>query len=130
MHSHLDHAAPVHSLTSRFYETEHDIQQMQRMLMEARSRTDDWHYWHVGDVMWGFFLVTCHMSPQEHIRLWHDAAGTLVGYAVLGEDPSFDCQVLPAYEWSGVESEAMAWAQARLTELRMRDAKRWGDNLV
>jgi len=94
--------------------------------MEARSRTNDWHYAHVGELMWGFFMVTCHLDPQEHIRLWHDSKGKLIAYAILGEDPSFDCQVLPEFEWSGIETEAMAWSETLLTELRKRDAKRWG----
>jgi GNAT superfamily N-acetyltransferase len=116
-------------LTSRLYETECDLQQMQRLLMEARSRTSDWRYWHVGELMWGYFMVLCHLNPQEHIRLWHDG-DKLVGYAVLGEDPSFDCQALPEYEWSGIETEALAWAQMRLTELRQRDAQKWGGTVV
>jgi len=117
-------------LTSRFYETERDLVQMQELLIEGRSRTDDWRYWHVGEWMWGFFMVACHLDPQEQIRLWHDGEGKLVGYAVLGEDPSFDCQVLPEYEWSGIETEALEWAEMRLAELRQRDAQQWSGNLV
>jgi ribosomal protein S18 acetylase RimI-like enzyme len=79
--------------------------------------------------MFQFFMVACHLNPQEHIRLWH-ADGKLVGYAVLGEDPSFDCQVLPGYEWCGIETEAMAWAETRLAELCKRDAQRWGGQFV
>ena len=130
MNAHCAHHAPVRSLTSRCYETEHDLQQMQGLLMEARSRTDDWHYWHVGDLTWGFFVLSCHVQPHDHIRLWHDAGGKLVGYAVLGDDPSFDCQVLPEYEWSGIETEALAWAQTRLAALRQQDAERWSGPLV
>jgi len=130
MNSNLYHTAPVCSLTSRFYETEHDLQQMQGLLMEARSRTNDWHYFHVGELMWGFFMVTCHLNPQEYIRLWHDNQGKLVAYAILGEDPSFDCQVLPEYEWSGIEAEATAWAETRISELRKRDAQQWSGNFV
>jgi GNAT superfamily N-acetyltransferase len=103
---------------------------MQGLLMEARSRADDWHYGHVGDLTWGFFLLACHLNPHDHIRLWHDGEGKLVGYAVLGEDPSFDCQVLPEYEWTGIESDAMAWAEMRLAELRGRDTERWSGTLV
>jgi hypothetical protein len=77
-------------LTSRFYETEMDLQQMQALLMEARSHTDVWRYMHVGELTFRFFMVACHLNPQEHIRLWHADGGKLVGYAVLGEDPSFD----------------------------------------
>jgi mycothiol synthase len=130
MNSNLNHGAPGRALTSRFYQTQHDLLQMQGLLMAARSRADDWHYWHVGDLTWGFFMVACHLNPQEYIRLWHDDKGALVGYAILGEDPSFDCQVLPEYEWSGIETEAMAWAETRLTELRQRDAQRWSGNFV
>jgi mycothiol synthase len=129
---HLDpsSAAPGRSLTPRLYEAEHDLRQMQAMLMEGRSRTNDWRYAHVGELMWNFFMVTCHLVPQETIRLWHDSQGKLVAYAILGEDPSFDCQVLPEYEDAGIEAEALAWVEARLGELRQRDAQRWGGDLV
>ena len=40
-------------LTSRLYETEHDLQQMQGLLMEGRSRTDDWRYMHIGEMTFG-----------------------------------------------------------------------------
>jgi ribosomal protein S18 acetylase RimI-like enzyme len=122
--------AATRSLTSRSYEGEHDLRQMQGLLMEARSHTDDWHYGHIGDLSWGFFVLSCHLNPREHIRLWHDGAGRLVGYAMLGEDPSFDCQVLPEHEWSGIENEALDWAEARLAGLRRQDAQRWGAPLV
>jgi mycothiol synthase len=130
MDSNLDHTIPVHSSTSRFYESERDLQQMQALLMEARSRTDDWRYWHVGELQFGFFMVVCHLIPQEHIRLWHNSEGRLVGYAILGEDPSFDYQVLPEYEWSGIETEAIVWAETHLAELCKRDAQQWGGNFV
>jgi mycothiol synthase len=120
----------AHLWTSRLYETESDLRQMQDLLMEARSRTDDWRYAHVGELMWGFFMVLCHLNPQEQIRLWHDRQGRLVAYAILGEDPSFDCQVLPAYEWCGIEAEALAWAEARIRELRARGAERLSGQLV
>jgi ribosomal protein S18 acetylase RimI-like enzyme len=118
------------SFASRLYETEYDFQQMQALLMEARSRTNDWRYAHVGELMWGFFMVLCHLNPQEHIRLWYDDEGKLVGYAILGEDPSFDCQVLPEFEWSGIETEAMTWAETRLTALRKHAAQRWSGHFA
>jgi mycothiol synthase len=117
-------------LSSRYYETEQDFHQMQAMLMEARSRTDDWHYAHVGDLIFKFLMVACHQNPQEFIRLWHDDRGGLVGYAILGEDPSFDCQILPEYEWIGIEAEAMDWAETLISELRRRDANQWSGHFV
>ena len=130
MNSNLYRTAAVRSLTSRFYETEHDLRQMQGLLIEARSRTDDWRYWHIGDLTWGFFMLACHMNPQEQIRLWHDGEDKLAGYAVLGEGPSVDWQVLPEYEWSGIETEALVWAETRLSALRERDEKRWSGAVV
>jgi mycothiol synthase len=126
----LSNSMTAHSLTSRLYETESDLLHMQGLLMEARSCTDDWHYFHVGELMWGFFMLTCHLNPQEYIRLWHDNQDRLVAYAILGEDPSFDCQVSPEYEWSGIEEQALAWAEGRISELRTSDPQRWSGNLV
>jgi ribosomal protein S18 acetylase RimI-like enzyme len=116
--------------TSRPYEGERDLQQMQGLLMTARSRSDDWRYVHIGELTFRFFMVACHLNPQEHVRLWHDEDRELVGYAILGEDPFFDWQVLPEHEWSGIELEALDWAETRLTELRRRDPQQWGGSLV
>ncbi len=117
-------------LISRLYETEHDLLDMLNLLMAARAQTSDWRYAHVGEMLFDFFMVACHLNPQEHIRLWHADAGKLVGYAMMGEDPAFNWQILPAYEWSGIEDEAWAWIETRLADLRQRDAKLWGGNLV
>ena len=113
----------------RNYEYENDLQKMQTMLMEARSQTDDWRYAHVGDLLFWLFMVTCHLDPQEHIRLWFDG-DRLVGYAMLGEDPSFDWQVLPAYTWRGIEEEGMNWLDIRLRQLRQQDPQAWGGKIV
>ncbi|HOU15569.1 MAG TPA: GNAT family N-acetyltransferase [Anaerolineae bacterium] len=118
------------TLTSRLYETEHDLLDMLDMLMEARAQTSDWRYAHVGEMLFDFFMVVCHLNPQEHIRLWHDGAGKLVGYAMLGEDPAFNWQILPAYEWTGIEDEAWDWANTLVAELRRRDAELWGGPMV
>ncbi len=80
------------SFTSRLYKGAADLLDMQRLLMAARSSTSDWRFAHVGELMWGFFMVLCHLDVREHVRLWHDRQGKPVAYAVLGEDPAFDCQ--------------------------------------
>jgi mycothiol synthase len=119
-----------HTLTSQPYDDAHDFAAMQDLLAAARSRTGDWRYPHLGDLAWPFFAHSCHLPLHDHVRLWHDAAGTLVAYAILGEDPPFDCQVLPDYAWSGIEAEALAWAETRLAELRARGARRWSSPLA
>jgi ribosomal protein S18 acetylase RimI-like enzyme len=118
------------SWTSRFYKSEGDLEQMQGLLMQGRWQTDEWRYMHVGEMTFRFFMVHCHLKPQEHIRLWHTAEGELIGYAILGEDPYVDWQVLPAYEWAGIEDEAIAWVETYLAELREREVEQWGGNLV
>ena len=116
--------------TSRKYRGEQDLEQMLALLMEGRSQTDDWHYPHIGDLVFWFFMVKIHLNPHEFIRLWQDEKGKLIAYAMLGEDPSFDCQVLPGYEWQGIEEEALAWAERCLVELREQDGQKWGGHLV
>jgi ribosomal protein S18 acetylase RimI-like enzyme len=117
-------------LTSRYYESEADLRQMQDLLMAARAATDDWQYAHVGELMWNFFMVACHLEPRECIRLWHNPEGRLIGFAILGEDPSVDWQLRPEYEWRGIEAEVLAWTAMRLAELRGADPQRWCSPLV
>jgi mycothiol synthase len=121
---------PPCPLSVRPYETEHDLQQMRGLLMTARSRSSDWRYPHVGELMWMFFMVACHLDPREHIRLWHDREGQMTGYAILGDDSSFDWQVLPDPQGPAIGVEALAWAETRLMELRSRDPERWGGALT
>ena len=117
------------SWTSQNYKDENDFQQMQAMLVEARSQTDDWRYAHLGDLMWWFFMIVCHLDPRQHIRLWFDG-DRLVGYAGLGEDPAFDWQVLPDYTWRGIEDEAIAWTETILAGLREKNLELWGGKIV
>jgi len=116
--------------SSRPFQSQDDLLQMYRLLMQGRLQTNDWHYPHIGDLAFWFFMVQCHLDPQQFIRLWHNEAGKLVGYAILGEDPTFDCQVLPGYEYGGIEDKALAWVKRCLDELRREDAARWGGKLV
>jgi len=120
----VHHAGSVPSATSRPYENEADLRQMYALLMEARSRTDDWCYWHVGELAFGFFMIDCHLDPRKHLRVWHER-DKVVGYAMLGDDAYFDWQVFPGHEGRGIESEALAWAEGLLAELRAGDLERW-----
>lgn len=116
---------------ARPYAGEADLLQMRQMLMEARRRTgSDWSHAHVGLLAWDFFMIHCHLDPRRHIRLWHDESSRLVGYAMVGDDPQFFCQVLPPHEWSGIECEALAWAEALVADLRCGDPARWGGALL
>jgi mycothiol synthase len=122
------HLAP--GLSSRQFTGVADLRAMLELLMQARSQTTDWQYAHVGELLFNFFMVACHLDPCQHIRLWQDEAGKLVGYAILGEDPSFDCQVLPEHAWGGIEEHAFTWAESRLSTLRRLDASHWSAEFV
>jgi mycothiol synthase len=114
---------------SRFYQDERDLVQMYALLMQSRSLTDDWRYAHVGELAFHYFLIACHLDPQQHIRLWLDGS-RLIAYACLGEDPAFDIQVFPGYEWRGIEEEALGWAEGQVAELRRHDPHRWGNPMI
>jgi GNAT superfamily N-acetyltransferase len=117
---------PSQPITSRQYAGLDDLHAILDMLMLARQHTNDWHYAHVGELLFNFFMVDCHLDPNRHVRLWHASTDRLIGYAILGEDPSFECYVLPEYEWTGIEEQAYAWAGALLEELRQKDVTLWG----
>lgn len=114
---------------SRLYQDMEDLKEMQEMLMGARAQTDDWRYPHVGELLWNFFMVDCHLVPSEHIRLWHDSHDSLIGYAILGEDPAFEAWVAPEYAWTGLETEALTWAETHLADLRKKYDGHWAGNL-
>ena len=117
------------TLRSRMYADQADYEAMRAMLMEARVLTSDWRYAHVGELAFNYFMVLIHLNPQENIRLWYEGP-KLVGFAMFGEDPSIDWQILPNYEWQGIEFEALTWAEAHLSELRKQDGTKWGGALA
>ncbi|NJD57800.1 MAG: hypothetical protein C3F13_18275 [Anaerolineales bacterium] len=114
----------------RNYDDKCDLRDILDMLMVGRRNTNDWHYPHIGEFLWNYFMVLIHLDPCEHMRVWHNQDDRMVAFAMLGEDPTFDWHVLPEYEWTGIEAEALGWAEACLAELRQRDAHRWGGDLV
>ncbi|MBN1440681.1 MAG: GNAT family N-acetyltransferase [Anaerolineales bacterium] len=97
--------------------------------MAACARAGDGRRAHVGGLMWDYFMVACHLDPRVHLRLWQDGGGALAAYAILGEDPSFQCQAAPDWEGAGLEAEALAWAEGRLADLRRSEPGRWGGPL-
>jgi ribosomal protein S18 acetylase RimI-like enzyme len=115
---------------SRLYQTEADLLDMRRLLMEGRARAGDWRHAHIGLLAWDFFMITCHLDSRRHIRLWHDESGELAGYALVGDDPLLDWQVLPEHQWKGIEEEALAWAARLVADLRSEEPTRWSGPLV
>jgi ribosomal protein S18 acetylase RimI-like enzyme len=88
---------------------------MRVMLMQARA-TGATGCWHVGDLVWRYFLMTLRADPVNDIRLWQDRRSrALIGYAWIdSSDASCDWQILPAARWQGLEAEMLAWIESRL----------------
>jgi len=116
-------------ITTRSFGSASDLMEMHSLVVAGRARSSAWHYPHSGELAWAFFMVDCHLDPREHVRLWH-SGGRLVGYAILGEDPSVDWHVLPEYEWSGIESDALQWARTKLSSLRQQRPVDWTGTLT
>ncbi len=102
---------------------------MLSLLVEGRALTNDWHYPHIGEFLFNYCMIACHLDPLQHIHLWQ-ASEQLAGFAMLGEDPKFDFHVHPEFEWLGIEAEAIAWAETRLAQLRRQNPQRWAGDLV
>lgn len=113
----------------RPYRRRQDLADMRALLMEGRAREGNGDYPHVGLLAWSVFLVDRHLGLRRHLRLWHDGP-RLVAYALLGEDPAFDWQILPGCEGWGIDEEALAWAQGLAAELRAEDPARWSGPLI
>jgi ribosomal protein S18 acetylase RimI-like enzyme len=108
------------NINSRQFETENDLQRIRAMLVDARKIAGhNAGYWHVGDLTWRYHLLGYRADPCKNYRLWYDDH-RLIGFAVFGEDFSFDWQIHPQYTWRGIEEEMLAWAETRWDEA-MRD---------
>ena len=98
------------------FQTETDLQPIRAMLVDARKIAgNNAGYWHVGDLTWRYYMLWYRADPCKNYRLWYDA-GRPIGFAVFGEDFSFDWQIHPQYTWRGIEEEMLAWAEARWDE--------------
>jgi mycothiol synthase len=90
------------------------------MLVDARRIAgNNAGYWHVGDLTWRYYLLCYRADPCKNYRLWYDDKH-LIGFAVFGEDFSFDWQIHPQYTWRGIEEEMLVWVETRWGEA-MRD---------
>lgn len=96
----------------RPWRDETDLPAMRALVSDARRAAPASETrWHVGDLTWRFHLLSYRADPRARIRLWQDG-DRLVGFAVHGDDGSFDWQLHPEFAWQGIEGEMLAWADA------------------
>jgi ribosomal protein S18 acetylase RimI-like enzyme len=103
---------------TRQFQGDDDFQKMRAFLIDARRATGHYAgYWHIGGgLTWCTFLMSFRVDLRANIRLWEDDAGALLGFAIFGDDFSFDLQVRPDLRWHGIEEEMFAWAETRWRE--------------
>ena len=98
------------------FENESDLRIIRAMLVDARKIAGHHAgYWHVGDLTWRYYMLWYRADPRQNYRLWYDG-NHCVGFAVFGEDFSFDYQVHPQYTGQGIEEEMLAWVETRWRE--------------
>lgn len=108
-------------MCSRNFENEYDLQAIRAMLVEARRIAGhNAGYWHIGNLTWRYYMLWYRTDPCASYRLWYDA-DRLIGFAVFGDDFSFDWQIHPHYTWRGIEEEMLSWAETRWRQA-MNDA--------
>jgi len=103
---------------SRQFQDDNDFRRMRAFLIDVRRDTGHYAgYWHIGaGLTWRTFLMSFRVDLRTNIRLWEDAAGALIGFAIFGDDFSMDMQVRPDARWQGVEQEMLVWAETRWRE--------------
>jgi mycothiol synthase len=117
------------STVSRNYRDEADLRAMQALLMESRSTAGDWRCAHVGELNFQFLMAVWHLDPRKTIRLWFDG-NRLAGYALVGEDPSFDFQAAPEYAGRGMAETMLDWAEGLIERFRKADREKWKGPIV
>ncbi len=107
--------AQLDRIADRAYEGPADLKAMKAMLISARAADAQATYWHAGDLIWRFFLLTIGSDPQANIRLWTDDAGVL-GFAWFDpRDQVFDFQAHPRSRAGAadIHDRMLCWVEDR-----------------
>ncbi len=98
-----------------------DLERMKAMLMSAWAAGGGSTYWHVGDLVWRYFLLTIGYDAAPNIRLWSGAAGVL-GFAWFDpREQSFDLQLHPRGHGTRTEEDMLDWVDQRWRRLAADD---------
>ena len=95
------------SLTARAFCGDDDVTAMGALITHARPRAWQSDYPAAHDLR---ELLT-ESSVQAHTRLWHDAHGALVAYALVDESNNLLYDVLPAARDADLDAEIFAWGE-------------------
>jgi ribosomal protein S18 acetylase RimI-like enzyme len=115
-------ALELASKTVRPYAGESDLPRLERFLVRARAATSYCGYYHLGDLSWNLFLAQLRGEIPQHLYLWEDSAGELLGFAWYYPPAAVDIQVAPWHvDREALEVEMLKWALARRWEFIRED---------
>jgi GNAT superfamily N-acetyltransferase len=104
------------SALSRPYRGPEDSQRLRSFLIDARA-TLGHSCWHAGDLAWRLFLHSIRYDLRRMLRLWENAGGDLLAFAILSPPTPkgtvrFDLQVHPSERGHGLEEQMLDWVEA------------------
>jgi ribosomal protein S18 acetylase RimI-like enzyme len=109
--------APMDEMIDSSYAGPDDLERMKAMLVSAWSAGSGSAFWHVGDLVWRYFLLTIGYQAAPNIRLWSDADGVL-GFAWFDpREQSFDVQLHPRGRGARAEEAMLDWVEQRWRRL-------------
>ena len=102
----------------RPFHSENDLDKMRTLLQMGRQANNSSYYVHAGDLTWWLFYPPLSGDFWQHIFLWEDAAGELMGWALLSpEGWTFDVYVQPVLRGTPQALQMYAWAAEKVTAI-------------
>ncbi len=102
------------------YQGPDDLMKLRAFLISMRAGLGH-SCWHVGDLVWRFFLHSIRYDLSQTVQLWESNGGELLGFAVVtppgpredgGRSPLFfEFQVHPRARGSGLEDQMLTWVE-------------------
>ncbi len=99
-------------ITSRPFAGDADLHTMRRLITDDVADVSRHSYMQVGDLLWGLYQNTV-FEPREHIRLWEDEGGALLGFAWFHPPIYVNWQLHPRRrDDERLAEEMLAWGEA------------------
>jgi mycothiol synthase len=103
--------------TSRPYAGDIDRDRMRDLIVAATADASRPNYWYVGDLIWGLYQNVI-FDPFQHVRLWEEADGVLLGFAWFSPPSVLEWEVDPRLVTGQALAEQMlAWGEAHRRSL-------------
>ncbi len=106
-------ATPLSAVAQGRCEGPDDLVALCDMLSSASAEDPAGVYWHPGDLIWRYFLLTINEDPERCMRVWR-AGSDVLGFAWHDpRDGYVDWQAHPRARRLGLDTEMIDWALMR-----------------